>query len=150
MEFIQNVLLFAYYGNEFCGYPSLEGEGDCANFVSQCLVYGGGHEPLKGSEVCRGFCGFAEIGAKKLGVCLKEKGWKRTCGYLQKPPSNIKAGDVLVYHKGSCSASDAHAVYITKGGTNPKITCHSSEQLDVAYTYMGTSKPYYEWLHFNE
>ena len=53
---------------------------------------------------------------------------------MQKPPSNIKAGDVLVYHKGSCSASDAHAVYITKGGTNPKITCHSSEQLDVSYT----------------
>jgi hypothetical protein len=34
------------------------------------------------------------------------------------------------------------------GGSNPKITCHSSKQKDVSYTYM-TSKPYYQWLHKN-
>ena len=139
----------SYWGSEHCGYSGHG--GDCANFVSQCLVLGGGYPKLVGSENCRGYpCGFEEIGAKRLGSCLQEKGWTRTCGYLQKPPSNIKAGDVLIYHAGSCDSFDAHAVYVTEGGANPKITCHSSEQLDVSYTYMGTSKPYYEWLHFND
>ena len=130
----------SYWGSEHCGYSG--NGGDCANFVSQCLVLGGD---------CRGYpCGFEEIGAKRLGSCLQGKGWTRTCGYLQKPPSNIKEGDVLVYHADSCDSFDAHAVYVTQGGSNPKITCHSSEQLDVSYTYMGTSKPYYEWLHYND
>ena len=62
----------AYYGSEACNYPSHG--GDCANFVSQCLVLGGGHEKLKGSKVCRGYpCGFEEPGAKNLGDCLKSK-----------------------------------------------------------------------------
>ena len=139
----------SYWGSEHCGYSG--NGGDCANFVSQCLVLGGGYPKLTGSDNCRGYpCGFEEIGAKRLGSCLKGKGWTRTCGYLQKPPSNIKEGDVLVYHADSCDSFDAHAVYVTQGGSNPKITCHSSEQLDVSYTYMGTSKPYYEWLHYND
>ena len=53
---------FAYFGDEFCNYTSHG--GDCANFVSQCLVYGGGHEKL-GTN-----CGFAEINAFNLGKSL--------------------------------------------------------------------------------
>ena len=139
----------SYWGNEHCGYT--RNSGDSANFVSQCLVRGGGYPNLIGSDNCRGYpCGFEEIMAKRLGLCLKEKGWTRTCGYKQKPPSNIKAGDVLIYHADSCDSSDAHAVYITQGGSIPKITCHSNEQLDVLYTYMEALKPYYEWLHYND
>jgi len=139
----------SYWGDEHCGYPSENG-GDCANFVSQCLVLGGGHPKLKGGS-CRGIpCGWEEVGAKRLGDCLEEKGWTSTCGYLKAPPSNIKAGDVLIYHAGSCSSYDAHAVFVTEGGSHPKITCHSNEQLDVSYTYIRDSMPYYQWLHFKD
>ena len=65
------------------------------------------------------------------------------------PPSNIQVGDVLIYHSGSCSSSSAHATIVTVGGSNPKITCHSSIQYDTPYTYMENSKPYYQWLHKN-
>jgi len=141
----------SYFGSEHCGYPTENG-GDCANFVSQCLVLGGGHEDLSGGEeICRGYpCGFEEVGAKKLGDCLVQKGWTRTCGYLAEPPSHIKAGDVLIYHSNNCESFDAHATFITQGGSNAKIACHSNEQLDISYTYMGNSMPYYEWLHFND
>jgi hypothetical protein len=140
----------SYFGNEHCGYSGAG--GDCANFVSQCLVLGGGHPKLNGgTDFCRGYpCGFEEPGARKLGQCLSSRGWTSSCGYLMAPPSNIKAGDVLIYHAGSCTDFDAHAVFVTQGGSNAKIACHSNEQLDVSYTYMSNSKPYYEWLHFND
>lgn len=140
----------SYFGDEHCGYPSENG-GDCANFVSQCLVLGGNHPILKNGQSCRGYpCGWEEPGAQRLGECLKEKGWSSVCGYLLEPPSYIKAGDVLIYHSGSCSSFQAHAVLVTQGGSNAKITCHSNEQLDISYTYMSGSKPYYQWLHFND
>lgn len=139
----------SYFGNEHCGYGGAG--GDCANFVSQCLVLGGSHSKLVDTPNCRGYpCGFEEPGAKRLGDCLRDKGWTSSCDYLKKPPSNIKAGDVLIYHAGSCTDFDAHAVFVTEGGSNPKIACHSNEQLDVSYTYMGNSMPYYEWLHYND
>ena len=84
---------YCYFGSERCGYPG-EG-GDCANFVSQCLI-AGGHSKLT-AGVCRGseFCG-AEPGAAKLANCLVTNyGWKGTCGYHQTPPKNIKVGDVI-------------------------------------------------------
>lgn len=137
---------YSYWGGEACGYSS-QG-GDCANFVSQILL-AGGHAKLKGGE-CRGYpCGVEEIGALKLGKCLANQfKWKRTCGYLQKPPSNIQPGDVLVYHSGSCDGGQAHAVAVVSvGGGSATIACHSNANYNVAYTYMGTSMPYYEWLH---
>jgi len=100
---------WSYLGSECCGYTSHG--GDCANFVSQCLI-AGGHPYLKGGDCkypdgtlcCRGYpCGKEEIGAKRLGDCLVSKGWKRTCGYHASPPSNIMVGDVLIYHKGNYS-----------------------------------------------
>lgn len=137
---------YSYWGGEACGYGSHG--GDCANFVSQSIL-AGGHPKLKGGA-CRGYpCGKEEIGARNLGVCLRDTfGWKSTCGYLQKPPSNIAAGDVLVYHAGSCDSYDAHAVVVISGGSNPTIACHSNKRYGVSYTYMGKSKPYYQWLHY--
>ena len=64
------------------------------------------------------------------------------------PPGNIQAGDVLVYHSGSCDSYDAHAVVVVEGGSDAKIACHSNDQYGVSYTYMGTSKGYYQWLHY--
>lgn len=139
----------SYFGNEHCGYGN-EGGGDCANFVSQCLVLGGGHPKLVGGS-CRGYpCGFEEVGAKRLADCLEEKGWTSTCGYLRKPPDNIKVGDVLIYSSEKCGGWDAHATIVTTAGSSPKISCHSNEQLDVDYTYISNSKPYFNWLHYED
>ena len=138
----------SYWGNEACGYESHG--GDCANFVSQCLVLGGKHPKLNTGGVCRGYpCGFEEVGAKNLGDCLKQKGWTSTCGYHKAPPSNIKVGDVLIYHLNDCDNVKAHAVIITQAGSNPKITCHSSIKKDADYNYQSGSKDYYQWLHYN-
>ena len=137
----------AYWGREACGYESHG--GDCANFVSQCLVLGGGHEKLVGSDICRGYpCGFEEPGAWELGQCLKSKGWTSTCGYQQPPPANIQKGDVLVYYSDGCESGSAHAVLVSVGGDNAKITCHSSIKIDESYNYMANSKPYYQWLQY--
>ena len=57
---------FSYYGNDFCVYKKEEEErGECVNFVSQCLVFGGGHEYLNGGkDYCRGECGFFKLEPK--------------------------------------------------------------------------------------
>ena len=73
----------AYYGNEACGYE-MHG-GDSANFVSQCLVIGGGHPALNGGAPCRGYpCGFEEVATINLAKCLKKKG-----GYLHVDAFNL-------------------------------------------------------------
>ena len=138
----------SYWGVETCNYQSLE--GDSANFVSQCLVLGGGHPKLNGGAPCRGYpCGFEEIGCKNLGDCLIQKGWISKCGYLEPPPPYIEAGDVLNYYSESCDSKTAFSVFITVGGKNPKITSHSSVRVDASYNTLDNSKPYYQWLHFN-
>ena len=60
---------YSYWGGESCDYGSHG--GDCANFVSQCLL-AGNHTPLV-KPPCRGksFCD-AEVGAQKLGACLAQ------------------------------------------------------------------------------
>lgn len=95
---------YSYFGKEHCDYGQGHG-GDCANFVSQCLI-AGGHPALKGGE-CRGYpCGVEEPGALKLSNCLRDTfGWESSCGELMALPDNIQPGDVLVYHGGSCSSS---------------------------------------------
>ena len=141
-----NCTKFAYFGNEFCNYVSHG--GDCANFVSQCLVFGGGHDYLNDTENCRGYpCGFEEPGAKKLGICLQQKGWNSTCGKLMEPPIYIKPGDVLIYHEEGCDYNKAHAVIITEVTPIVKITGRSALMKDELYTY-NTEKPYYQWLHY--
>lgn len=137
---------WSYWGSEMCGYASHG--GDCADFVSQCLI-AGGHGYLNSGDPCRGYpCGKEEIGATKLGQCLVQKGWTRSCGYKQAPPSNIAVGDVLIYHGGSCSDYDAHATFVMYvSGSDVRIACHSSMQWNKAYTYLAGTKPYYEWLH---
>lgn len=139
---------YSYWGGEHCGYGS--NGGDCANFVSQCLI-AGGHKYLNQGGSCRGYpCGKEEVSAKNLGDCLHgTHGWTRTCGYNKAPPSNIQPGDVLIYHAGSCDSYSAHAVLVVSGGSNPTIACHSTSHYGISYTYMGSSKPYLEWLHKN-
>lgn len=141
---------WSYWGSECCGYPSHT--GDCANFISQCLV-AGNHPYLndtKPDPPCRGYpCEKEEIGAKNLGDCLVQKDWERVCGKLLPPPDNIKVGDVLIYHTSSCSDYSAHAAIVTHAsGSDVRIACHSANQWNKPYTYLASSKPYYEWLHY--
>ena len=65
-----------------------------------------------------------------------------------KPPSDVKIGDVLIYHKGSCSDYDAHATVIVKDGSDVQIACHSNSYYGKPYTYLSGSLPYYEWLRY--
>ena len=137
---------YSYWGGDNCNYGSHG--GDCANFVSQSVL-AGGHSALVGGE-CRGYpCGVEEVGATRLGNCLRDTfGWESNCGYLMGPPGNIQAGDVLVYHAGSCDDYTAHAVVVVEGGGDAKIACHSSNHYGIHYTYIQGSRPYFQWLHF--
>ena len=138
----------SYWGNEACGYE-MHG-GDAPNFVSQCLVKGGGHPALNGGAPCRGYpCGFEEISSLNLANCLIQKGWISTCGYLQPPPSYIKAGDVFNCYSDGCGSSAPFSALITVGGNNPKLTSHSRPRVDVLYNQLDNNKPYYQWLHYN-
>ena len=140
---------YGYFGSEQCNYKS-QG-GDCANFVSQCLIAGGHEKLVRGVCGGRQFCG-AEPRAQRLATCLPENYWcKSECAKLLAPPSYIKPGDVLVYFKDAgCSGKDAHAALVTKvSGSSVKVTCHSSEQKDVNYNYLKDTKPYYKWIHIN-
>ena len=139
---------YSYWGGESCSYGSHG--GDCANFVSQCVL-AGGHAALNTGGDCRGYpCGVEEVGATKLGNCLNSFGWERTCGYLQAPPSNIQPGDVIIYHADSCSSYEAHATFVvgTDNGS-VQIACHSNNRWAADYTYIQSTHPYFEWLHIN-
>ncbi len=142
---------WSYWGSEYCGYPSHG--GDCANFVSQCLL-AGGHPALKrpGDQSCRGYpCGKEEIGAWELTECLPKFGWSKQCGRRMATPSNTKPGDVIVYFDTGCPGQNGHAVIITSVvGGRAKITCHSSIKEDVDYDYQANSKPFYTFLHYND
>lgn len=136
---------WSYWGGDVCGYPTHR--GDCANFVSQSIL-AGGHPDLNTGDPCRGYpCGREEIGALKLGLCLASKGWKRTCGYRISPPAGMQPGDVIIYHRGSCGSSSAHATVVTyANGSDVRIAGHSSPQFNRSYTYLRNSMPYYEFL----
>lgn len=134
---------------EYCGYPSHG--GDCANFVSQCLVTAG-HPYLNQGYPCRGYpCGKEEIGANNLDNCLhKVHGWRRTCGHLLEPPADIEVGDVLVYHAGECGGFDAHATIVTekKSDKDVRISCHSPSLQHQPYGQVAPDKPFYSWLKY--
>ena len=135
---------YGYYGNSFCHYS--HGGGDCANFVSQCLIEGG-HPKLRGSP-CKHFpCG-VQLGSKNLSNCLVDKfKWKRECGKKMPPPGYIRKGDIIVYHKTRCDDQLTHSMIVTKDGNEVRVTGHSPEEKDKIYSHI-TNKPYYEWLHY--
>ena len=99
---------------------------------------------------CRGYpCGKEEIGAANLANCLWHvHGWESTCGYMMKAPSNIKLGDVLVYHSGSCEGTEAHATIVTDLSNGVRISCHSPSEHNVNYYGFASDKPYYQWLRY--
>eukprot|EP00032_Breviata_anathema_P001799 JZ554058.1.p2 GENE.JZ554058.1~~JZ554058.1.p2 ORF type:complete len:197 (+),score=59.77 JZ554058.1:26-592(+) len=138
---------YPYLGNEKCGQSNQV--GDCASFVSQCLLAGG-------MGKLGNTCGKIEATARILGNTLHDKyGWTRTCGYKQPPPSNIAAGDVLIFHADSCEGRHAHATFVSSVGTASNgnrtafFAAHSSIKWNQDYSTYAKTMFYYEWLHAN-
>ena len=95
--------------------------GDCANFVSQCLIAGG-----FSTQGCYGNWGkgFTLPVVSNLETCLKQKGWRHS----NKVPSNgFPAGGVIAFNNGQ------HAVICVKGGMNPLVAGHTNDE------WMGSS-----------
>ena len=95
--------------------------GDCANFVSQCLIAGG----LITSD-CYG--NYGQGGTipyvPNLEICLVQKGWKKATSM---PGRGVPAGGVITFDSGS------HTALIVQGGTNPLIAGHTED------VWMGSS-----------
>ncbi|MFA5858228.1 MAG: amidase domain-containing protein [Elusimicrobiota bacterium] len=135
----------------YCGYTSHN--GDCADFVSQCLL-AGGHPVLKAGN-CRGYpCGKEEIGASRLMSCLPQSfGWEDGGVAIKKaPPANIAVGDVLVYADATGWWDGTHATLVvstnSSSGAKVGVAAHSSSVWNKPYTYLtDTSHQYYHWLH---
>ena len=136
---------YGYFGNKFCPHYPKAG-GDCANFVSQCLIAGG----IDLKSKCKVSKCKVILGAKSLGVCLHQgHKWKRACGKKMSPPEWIEKGDVIVYHQGDCNSRYTHAMIVTVGGKNAKVSGHSPPVKDKPWDF-GKKKIYYEWLHYEK
>ena len=135
---------YGYFGSEKCKYKKdKDAFGDCANFVSQCLIAGG-----MSFQGCRVRSCNVILGANSLGKCLKSLKWKSECGKKLPPPSYIEKGDVLILHEGKCNSNKNHAMIVTSGGKNALVSGHSPHVYNVPYTSY-KKKNYYEWIHFN-
>jgi hypothetical protein len=139
---------FSYWGEESCGFPSHG--GDCADFVSQCLLAGNHTKLIKAP--CRGYpCGVEEIGAEKLGACLAANyGWKSTCiKNTDSPPTTLIPGDVLVFHATSCTDEDAHATLIVHVNYPfIGVAAHSNDVFNKSITEYASEFEYYDFLQF--
>lgn len=103
-------------------YHDYSGEGgDCANFVSQCLIAGG-----FSTSSCYG--NYGQGGTipyvPNLETCLVQKGWIKSYSI---PGRGVPAGGVITFDSGS------HTALIVQGGQNPLIAGHTED------VWMGSS-----------
>ena len=120
---------YAYYGSDLCKYG--EGPGDCANFVSQCLIAGGlGISSCSGSYGKGGTVPYVPY----LQNCLVSKGWKNS-GSM--PSSGMPKGSVITYYNGG------HVAIVVEGGKYPKIAAHTTDVYGKGYDY--ASGRHYYW-----
>jgi hypothetical protein len=95
--------------------------GDCANFVSQCLIEGG-----FSTSGCYG--NYGQGGTipyvPNIETCLLQKGWKKATSM---PAKGVPAGGVITFNSGG------HTALIVEGGTNPLIAGHTTD------VWMGSS-----------
>ena len=105
---------WAYKRNSKYHDYSNEG-GDCANFVSQCLIAGG-----LGISSCTGSYGQGGTVpyVPNLENCLISKGWKSSSSM---PSKGIPKGGVITYYNGG------HAVLVVQGGTSPLVAGHTTD-----------------------
>ena len=97
------------------------GGGDCANFVSQCLIAGG--LSLSGCYGNYGQGGTITY-VTYLEQCLVQKGWSKS-SYI--PSGGFPAGGVIAFNNGQ------HTVLCVQGGSNPLVAGHTNDE------WMGSS-----------
>ena len=95
--------------------------GDCANFVSQCLIYGG--FSTSGCTGNYGVGGTLPL-VTNLENCLVQKGWRKSTSM---PSTGMPVGSVITFYNGG------HATIVVKGGKNPLVAAHNND------VYGGTS-----------
>ena len=103
-------------------YHDYSGEGgDCANFVSQCLIAGG-----FSTSGCVGNYGQGGTIPYVLNIesCLVQKGWKKS---KSMPSNGVPAGGVITFNSGQ------HTALIVQGGRSPLIAGHTDD------VWMGSS-----------
>ena len=94
--------------------------GDCANFVSQCLIAGGFSTAGCDNDGQGGTVPYVPY----LENCLINKGWRKATSM---PSSGVPAGSVITFDQGS------HTALVVQGGTNPLIAGHTTD------VWMGSS-----------
>ena len=104
--------------------------GDCANFVSQCLIAGG--LSLSGCPGTYGQGGTIPL-VSNLETCLVQKGWKRATSI---PSSGVPAGAVITFNNA------AHATLCVVGGRNPLIAGHTTDVYEGSSNW-GSNKRYF-------
>ena len=114
---------YAYnYNPNYMDYNSLG--GDCANFVSQCLIAGGFNFKQICPDVAYGVGGTVP-NEVNLANCLKKNGWTSTT-YA---PTNFEKGDVVMY------SNPGHAVIAVQGYPNILIAAHSENRYGTSVNY---------------
>ena len=115
------------YNSKYANYAGMG--GDCANFVSQCLIAGG--QKLKG---CSGTDGHGSIpGVANLRACLGSKGWKNSKGMNKK----FKAG--YPFFQGNSHAMIASSV----NGNSIQYCGHTNDRCNQPMNAPGDYYYYY-------
>ena len=109
-------------------YNNYNGQGgDCANFVSQCLIAGG--QSLSGCETDNKGC---VPSVNNLKNCLTKKGWKSSANV----PPGFKAGYPVIFSGHATIASSVN-------GKTVLVACHSKPHYDSPVDWYGTPTYYY-------
>ena len=97
--------------------------GDCANFVSQCLIAGG----MNLKSMCGGKAAWGKGGTiprvNDMRACFQSKGWSSSSSV----PKDFREGDVVLY--------SGHAVFAVKGYPKVLIAAHNDDRCGDPATY---------------
>ena len=109
--------------------------GDCANFVSQCLIAGG--FSTSGCVGNYGIGGTIPL-VSNLENCLIQKGWKSS---KTMPSKGLSPGSVITFNDAG------HTALVVSGGTDPLIAGHTTDVWMGSSNY-GYAKKYF-WTYDN-
>lgn len=142
----------AYCGSRNPAYHDYSSQGgDCANFVSQCILAGGFHL----SADCSWLDGWGCLpSAGGLGYELQRLGWTVLAdGWAAAPPAGLAPGDVVIASWGSndqmccgpyCSACD-HAMIVVETSPQVRYSAHTTDRCSAAWWYPNDAR--LTWIH---